>query len=74
MDNDKKPANAPAKEQDVPEIDINAKPRRQVIDERVDEELDQTFPASDPPSYSTPGNDDIKPGKQDIKESKESGA
>ena len=24
---------------------------------RIDEELDQTFPASDPPSYSKPGND-----------------
>lgn len=26
-------------------------------EERIDYELDQTFPASDPPSYSKPGND-----------------
>ncbi len=26
-------------------------------EEEIDEELDQTFPASDPPSYSSPGND-----------------
>lgn len=69
MDTNKKNDKAP--DEEVPEIDINAKPRRQVIDERVDQELDQTFPASDPPSYSTPGNDDIKPGKQDIKKSKD---
>lgn len=25
-------------------------------EEEIDEELDQTFPASDPPSYSKPGN------------------
>ncbi|MGK6352023.1 hypothetical protein [Parapedobacter sp. DT-150] len=28
---------------------------------KIDEELEQTFPASDPPSYSQPGND--KSGK-----------
>ena len=26
-------------------------------EEEIDEELEQTFPASDPPSYSNPGND-----------------
>ncbi len=26
-------------------------------EEEIDEELEQTFPASDPPSYSSPGND-----------------
>ncbi|HLW19815.1 MAG TPA: hypothetical protein VKX33_07110 [Cyclobacteriaceae bacterium] len=26
-------------------------------EEEIDEELEQTFPASDPPSYSKPGND-----------------
>lgn len=26
-------------------------------EERIDAELDQSFPASDPPSYSKPGND-----------------
>jgi len=33
---------------------------KEKIDEKIDEELDQSFPASDPPSYSQPGNDDIK--------------
>lgn len=65
---EKKPQiNKDGHEENVPEIDINAKPTKKIIDERVDEELEQTFPASDPPSYSKPGNDDIKPGKQDIK-------
>ncbi|MGN6264905.1 MAG: hypothetical protein ACTHM5_04490 [Ginsengibacter sp.] len=32
----------------------------QEVEKRIDEELDQSFPASDPPSYSQPGNDDIK--------------
>lgn len=26
-------------------------------EKRIDEQLEQTFPASDPPSYSQPGND-----------------
>ncbi|MDN3724454.1 hypothetical protein QRD02_08665 [Aequorivita sp. SDUM287046] len=26
-------------------------------EEEIDEQLEQTFPASDPPSYSQPGND-----------------
>lgn len=26
----------------------------------IDEQLEQTFPASDPPSFSQPGNEDIK--------------
>ena len=30
------------------------------LEEKIDDELDQSFPASDPPSYSQPGNDDIK--------------
>lgn len=29
-------------------------------EEEIDEQLEQTFPASDPPSYSQPGNEDIK--------------
>lgn len=35
-------------------------PERDNRDDRerkIDEQLDQTFPASDPPSYSQPGND-----------------
>lgn len=27
-------------------------------EKKIDEEIEQTFPASDPPSYSQPGNDD----------------
>ena len=26
-------------------------------EKKIDEQLEQTFPASDPPSYSRPGND-----------------
>lgn len=26
-------------------------------EKKIDEQLEQTFPASDPPSYSQPGND-----------------
>lgn len=33
---------------------------REEIEKAIDEELNQTFPASDPPSYSMPGNDGIK--------------
>jgi len=30
------------------------------LEEKIDEELEESFPASDPPSFSEPGNDDIK--------------
>ena len=30
------------------------------LEEKIDAELADSFPASDPPSYSQPGNDDIK--------------
>jgi len=33
--------------------------KKEQVEEKIDEELEQTFPASDPPSYSQPGNDDI---------------
>lgn len=33
---------------------------KEQIEKKIDGELDQSFPASDPPSYSQPGNDDIK--------------
>lgn len=33
---------------------------RERLEEKIDEELIESFPASDPPSYSQPGNDDIK--------------
>lgn len=29
---------------------------------KIDEQIEQSFPASDPPSYSQPGNDDIEKG------------
>lgn len=32
----------------------------QRLEEKIDHELEDSFPASDPPSYSQPGNDDIK--------------
>ncbi len=30
------------------------------LEEKIDHELEESFPASDPPSFSEPGNDDIK--------------
>ena len=33
---------------------------KEQIEKKIDEELNQSFPASDPPSYSQPGNHDIK--------------
>ena len=36
------------------------KTAKEEVEKRIDEELDQSFPASDPPSYSQPGNNDIK--------------
>lgn len=30
------------------------------LEDKIDHELEDSFPASDPPSYSQPGNDDIK--------------
>jgi hypothetical protein len=50
MDNDKKKATSES-ERMPPEKDKKSQ------EEEIDEELDQTFPASDPPSYSSPGND-----------------
>jgi len=32
-------------------------PKRKKQEENIDEQLEQTFPASDPPSYSQPGSD-----------------
>lgn len=34
-----------------------AEEKKKHQEEEIDEELEQTFPASDPPSYSKPGND-----------------
>lgn len=45
MDSDKKPTQDDEREE------------KKKSEEEIDEEIDQTFPASDPPSYSMPGND-----------------
>jgi hypothetical protein len=45
---------------DEKDKDLETKEERKELEKRIDEELDQSFPASDPPSYSQPGNDDIK--------------
>lgn len=49
MENEKK-QNPPEPEEGT----MDEKKKNQ--EEEIDEELDQTFPASDPPSYSKPGN------------------
>lgn len=48
MNNDKK-----TKQEDPKKETEKVKKR----EEEIDEEIEQTFPASDPPSYSQPGND-----------------
>ena len=50
MEDEKKRATSES-ERALPEED------KKKQEEEIDEELDQTFPASDPPSYSSPGND-----------------
>ena len=50
MENEKRRATSES-ERMLPEKD------KKTQEEEIDEELDQTFPASDPPSYSSPGND-----------------
>lgn len=36
---------------------IQSDGERKTQEDKIDDQLDQTFPASDPPSYSKPGND-----------------
>lgn len=55
-------------EKDQPKIEVGGEPLKENVSQKIDEEVEQSFPASDPPSYSKPGNDDIKPGKEDVKE------
>ena len=55
MDRDQK--NEPTEKEKNEKIAQEDKKR---LEEKIDEELEDTFPASDPPSYSQPGNDDIK--------------
>ncbi len=43
--------------------DLEDKDEAKRVEERerkIDEQLEQTFPASDPPSYSQPGNDSVE--------------
>ncbi|MEO6948221.1 MAG: hypothetical protein ABI123_01220 [Ginsengibacter sp.] len=51
------------KEKDVSQKDANPENNHEVnkrLEDKIDAELEDSFPASDPPSYSQPGNDDIK--------------
>lgn len=57
MNNQEKQKQGSEEKIDIEEETIEERER---IEEKIDEELDQSFPASDPPSYSQPGNDDIK--------------
>jgi len=54
MDKDQKEQHK--KEQKPPETPEH----KAKVEKKIDHELEETFPASDPPSYSQPGNDDIK--------------
>lgn len=36
------------------------KAERKERERKIDEQIEQSFPASDPPSYSQPGNDVVK--------------
>ena len=51
------------KEKDVSQKEANPGNNHEVnkrLEDKIDAELEDSFPASDPPSYSQPGNDDIK--------------
>lgn len=52
-DNKIKPAESETNQEDLHEVNKR-------LEEKIDAELEDSFPASDPPSYSQPGNDDIK--------------
>lgn len=43
-----------------PKEDKENKKTKKEKSEGLDEELEQTFPASDPPSHTQPGNDEIE--------------
>jgi len=55
MNKEQKDASEGSEERNAEPIEENEK-----LEEKIDEELEETFPASDPPSFSQPGNDDIK--------------
>lgn len=52
------------KHDSVPEVDGTKITKEDVKERKIDDQLDQSFPASDPPSYSKPGNDDITEEKK----------
>lgn len=54
MNQDKKTASEKEKEE-----------QRKKREKEIDEQIEQTFPASDPPSYSKPGNDSSKDKKDE---------
>lgn len=60
----------PQEKQHNPQSEKDENIRRR--ESRIDHELEETFPASDPPSYSQPGNTYKKPGKNKPKESSQS--
>jgi len=45
--------------------DRESKDEQKKSEEEIDRELEQTFPASDPPSYSSPGNDKVDEKQED---------
>ncbi len=55
MEKEQKDASESNEETNKPAAEQN-----QRLEEKIDGELEDSFPASDPPSYSQPGNDDIK--------------
>jgi len=58
--NDEQKATERNGETDKKSVEPNPK-----LEEKIDEELEESFPASDPPSFSEPGNDDIKINTED---------
>lgn len=44
----------------VKEPDTDKKKSKAERERKIDEQIEQSFPASDPPSYSQPGNNDVE--------------
>lgn len=57
--NDGKQTRRPRKGAEPP---ADKKKSRAERERKIDEEIEQSFPASDPPSYSQPGNNDLEKG------------
>ena len=58
--NDEQQKNPDNRDADKRRNEPETREQHEKVEEKIDEELEQSFPASDPPSYSQPGNDDIK--------------